>query len=396
MLRRYVTSVYYKPDEFPYSLVKYLPRQVREPVTALLSNRRHPSLEDARVRSIPYIELGNRLVSELPVLSRAVGPLALNSAKNYLFDNYVARFSLEPHDILYACQSVALQQFRVATGVGSILVLESTHVHPRYHQRVLLEEAELAGIPTVESGPLWDRAVAIQIEELDRADHVIALSEFSRQTLVSEGVSANKVVAIPAGVSTAHFYPTVDKKGASDGHFRILFVGTIGLRKGVRYLLEAFKQLALPDAELWLRGSVDPGMERILAHYDGTFHMLPPVPRERLVDYFNAADVFVLPSLLESFGLVVYQALACGVPVITTTSCGAEIEDGKEGFVVDPRDVEALQAALLRLYSDRALRLRMGEQALNKAESCGWDVFGSRAVAFFQQIWNERSSTRRQ
>jgi glycosyltransferase involved in cell wall biosynthesis len=270
------------------------------------------------------------------------------------------------------------------------LVLEETHVHPRYHERILDEEARLLGLKPSETGRSWERSVDRQLEELDLADYVVALSPFAQQTLVAEGVSAQKIVVISPGVAAEHYYPT-RRRGSTDEKqdrpFRILFVGTISARKGVYYLLEAFRQLALPNAELWLLGSIDEGMARILAKYEGMFRLLPPVPRERLHEYYNAADLFVLPSLLESFGLVIYQAMACGLPVIVTTSCGARVQEGREGFVIAPRDIEALKERVVRLYNDRNLLLAMSSCAVAADQQQSWERFRWQVVEFLLRIY---------
>ncbi|MHC5731280.1 MAG: glycosyltransferase family 4 protein, partial [Nostoc sp.] len=123
-----------------------------------------------------------------------------------------------------------------------------------------------------------------------------------------------------------------------DRTFRALFVGRVGVRKGVHYLIKAWEELQLPQAELMLVG-VNEFPETWLSQLPEGVNYIPSVPHTTLNQYYSNANVFVFPSLVEGFGLVLLEAMACGIPVITTThTAGPDIiTDGTEGFIVPIR-----------------------------------------------------------
>lgn len=159
--------------------------------------------------------------------------------------------------------------------------------------------------------------------------------------------------------------------------FRLLFVGQLSQRKGIRYLLEAFRNLHLPGAELVLVGSII-GSGKGLQHYRDVFQHVPNVPRSEVHHWFERADIFVYPSLHEGSALAIYEALACGLPVITTPNSGSVVQDGIQGYIVPIRDVERLKEKILLLYENRELRQEMSRRARLRAEEFTWAAYRQR------------------
>jgi glycosyltransferase involved in cell wall biosynthesis len=104
------------------------------------------------------------------------------------------------------------------------------------------------------------------------------------------------------------------------------------------------------------------------------------VPRADIKKEFLAADVFVLPTIAEGSALVTYEALACGLPVITTPNCGSVVRDGIDGFIVPVRNVEALADAIERVVSDRTLRATLSANARERAKEFTWARYGERLI----------------
>ena len=105
------------------------------------------------------------------------------------------------------------------------------------------------------------------------------------------------------------------------------------------------------------------------------------MPRSQVQEEFHQADIFVLPTLADSFGLVHLEAMACGVPVITTPHCGAVVRDGVDGFIVPIRDAVALADRIQQLLEDRPLRNQMGASAKLRAKEFTWARYGERLLA---------------
>jgi glycosyltransferase involved in cell wall biosynthesis len=178
------------------------------------------------------------------------------------------------------------------------------------------------------------------------------------------------VVIGPYGFPVEEFAP---RPKAPDGKFRVLSVGTHDLRKGTPYLLEAWKRAAIPDAELHLVGPLrlaKPFVDR----YAGLFQHWPHVPKSELGARYATADLLAFPTLGDGFGLVIQEAMCCATPVVTTPCGGGPecIADGVEGWIVPPRDVDALVARLRACAADRDGTARVGRAARARAERWTW------------------------
>lgn len=209
---------------------------------------------------------------------------------------------------------------------------------------------------------------------MELADAVVVSSSYCRQTLLDHGVGEGKISEVPYAADISRFRPAVPRKSQP---FRVLFVGQVSQRKGIKYLLEAFKQLALPNAELLLVGGIA-GLGKGLETYRGLFTHIPSVPYPDLHGYFHLGSIFVLPGLHESGVLAIHEALASGLPVIATPNCGSVVRNGIEGFIVPIRDVEALKEKILLLYENRELREEMSHRARLRAEEFTWAAYRQR------------------
>jgi glycosyltransferase involved in cell wall biosynthesis len=165
-----------------------------------------------------------------------------------------------------------------------------------------------------------------------------------------------------------------------DDRFRVLFVGQLGERKGLSYLLDAYREFRNADTELHLVGDFVKGADVYRAQAP-LFRHTPNVPQADLPAVCAAADVFVLPSLVEGMPLAVLEAMACGLPVVATPRGAADVvRDGVDGFIVPPGDSGAIRARLEQLYRDSALRASMGRNARQRAEQWSWQRYASAAA----------------
>ena len=256
---------------------------------------------------------------------------------------------------------------RRAKSEGSVVLIEPVNQHIEAALAIVEEEREALGLKPI--GGL-SRVELRQMEETAASDFLLAPSRIVRDSFVKRGYDARKTAVLHYGVDTDRFRPLEGRNELPAGRpFRVICVAQISVRKGHVYLLEAWKRLALPNSELLLIGAVSHEMEAILERYRGLFQHISGVANARLRDYYGRASVFVLPSLEDGCAIVCAEAMACGVPVITTSSNGSSeiIDHGKDGFVVPARSSEAIAECLERLYRDEELRQEMSVAALAKA-----------------------------
>lgn len=297
----------------------------------------------------------------------------------------VATEHLTDERAVVASWSCAEPVFRKAKTRGALCVLNYSLAHHRFTRRYLLEESarQPAFADTLNSHdrPAWQER---QLDaEIDLADRILVGSSFVRDTFITEGVPAEKLMVIPYGADTQLFEPLEQEKPDGEG-LRLLFVGQIGQRKGISYLLEAARRTASYGDSLTLVGQIQ-GNGQALAPYRDHFRHVPHVPRTELREIYRQADVFVFPTLVEGMPLVVLEAMASGLPVITTPNGPGDIvRDGVDGFLVPPRNVDLITERLHQLRCDPDLRREMGRNARIRAQEFTWDAYRSKTVTALQ------------
>jgi glycosyltransferase involved in cell wall biosynthesis len=212
-------------------------------------------------------------------------------------------------------------------------------------------------------------------EEYALADLILVLSEKAAETFRVAGFPDEKLFMLPRGADIERFTP-----GAQPSIFRAIFTGALIQRKGVHWLLEAWHRLALKDAELALVGRVHDEIKPFLDRFPSpTIKLAGFVSRTE--DYYRESSVHIFPSRCEGSAKVTYDAAACGLPQITTRESGDVVVDGLNGIVVPCGDVDALCAAIERMYLSPALRAEMGRAGRARVvENFTWDHYRGRLV----------------
>ena len=263
---------------------------------------------------------------------------------------------------------------------GSVVLGEPVNTRPRELVELIDDERRQLGLEPIGRLQTWQQQIE---EETLACDRLLVASRFIGDSFVRAGFAADRIEVVPYGVDLTRFTPPERRE---DGIFRVLCVGQVSPRKGQVHLLEAWKQAALPNAELVLVGAVHAGMESVLSRYAGTFRHVERVPNSELREWYGRASAFVLPSIEDGFGVVVGEALACGLPVVVTENTGAAetVDDGVDGFVVPIRSPVAIAERLTTLHADRDLRDRMGRAAGTKAGTLSWERYAERICALYR------------
>ncbi|HID86390.1 MAG TPA: glycosyltransferase family 1 protein [Anaerolineae bacterium] len=236
----------------------------------------------------------------------------------------------------------------------------------------------------------------------ERLDGRIAVSEAALDTVAR--YFPGEYTIIPNGIDVERFGgPSVEPLPRyMDGKLNILFVGRLEKRKGFRYLLRAFPYVkaALPQARLLVVGAYDKDDKKPFVRY-ARRHRLRDVkfigyaPAEEIPRYYRTAHLFCAPSTgFESFGIVLLEAMASGVPIVASDIPGYRcvLTHGREGLLVEPESERALAEAIIRLLRDPDLCQWMGQQGRAKACQYSWEKIARRVLDYYEELLVRRRS----
>jgi D-inositol-3-phosphate glycosyltransferase len=253
----------------------------------------------------------------------------------------------------------------------------------------------LARVKAETGDPEPQRRIDAEAEVVGCSDVILANSvEEVAQLETLYGADPRRIEIVPPGVEHAFFSPG-DRRGARHAlglgdHPVLLFVGRIQPLKGLPIAVGALAQLHRPDAELVVVGGPsgadgDQELQHVLelADHLGVRHQIrfvPPQPHHLLSTYYRAADVVLVPSRSESFGLVALEAAACGIPVVAAAVGGLRtlVDDGRTGFLVEQREPHAFATAVRRLLADPAFAAQVGANAAAHAKQFTWSTAAAR------------------
>ena len=384
-LHEIITAIAYNPKAAsPY--LNLLPELLKKPLTSELGRRTWIAPNGVNIRTYPWQEI-IRIALSKTGLSRRLG-FGAQGPVDWVYasiDRYVAQHHLKVIDAVYAYEDGAAATFHAAKQQGILCLYDLPIAFYRTSRQIQTEEAqrfpELASALQAVQEPAWK--IERKEQEIQLADRIFVPSSFVQKSLEDAGIKPEKISAIPFGAPIDYFQP----KPKTDKQFRVLFVGRVGARKGVHYLLQAWQQLNLPKAELMLVG-INEFPAGYLEQYADQIRYLNCVPHASLNDYYTQANVLVLPTLVEGLPLVILEAMACGIPVITTPNAGVSeiVANGREGFIIPIRDVEAIKEKLEWCYNHPAELAEMGKAARQKAEQLTWKLYRQRLASDVQQL----------
>jgi alpha-maltose-1-phosphate synthase len=311
----------------------------------------------------------------------------LGYANTILFDEWLNRQLPDTGiDALIALSGAGLKTGKRLQQQGAVFLCDRGSTHQRYQERLVKEEYRHWGVDLHVSktlDALYEREVAMY----EAADAITVPSGFAARSFIEWGISKDKVHVIPYGVRLEKFHPIAEP---SSDTFEVLFVGQVGLRKGIPYLLQAFAGVRHPRKKLRVVGSIQPHIREVLKQMpQDHVEFLGPQPQAEVARHMSSSHVMVLPSVEEGLALVLGQAMACGCPVIASTNTGAEdlLNDGVEGFIVPIRDPDVLRVRIQELADDPPLQRRMSEAALMRVQNLGgWQEYGDRWVSLLERL----------
>lgn len=265
------------------------------------------------------------------------------------FCELVLEHDLTGADAVYAFNSAALELLRAVREAGRTTILDQTIV-PREVERRILDE-ERTRWPGWELEPQQDEYLdqycARERGEWESADLILCGSDFVREGIAACDGPVERCAVVPFGADAAF---TVQARPPNDGPLRVLTVGTVCLRKGAPYVLEAARRTkGIATYRMVGPIAVTPQAEAALRQH---LELTGAVPRSQIVDHYRWADVFLLPSLCEGSPNAIYEALATGLPVICTPNAGSVVHDGVNGYILPTRSAEGLSERIELLHRD--------------------------------------------
>lgn len=309
--------------------------------------------------------------------------------RNLAISKYASN-ALSGEKIVVASAGCAYHVFKRAKEIDAICILNASFAHHRYATEHLLMECKRTPLYSKSMNghnfPAW--LLDIMDVEISLADYILVGSSFVKISFEKQDIPAEKIFVLPYGVDTELYTNSIDRKTSDSNSFNILFVGQITQRKGISYLIEVFDKIcvAKKNVSLTMVGSIPFGF-KIPEGGRKNFRVIPHAPKKDLVKLYADADVFLFPTLMEGMPIVVLEAMACGLPVITSNMGPDEVvRDGLDGFIVDPRNIEMMVDKLTLLIENQALKELMGKNARERAVSFNWERYQSTGIEIINKL----------
>jgi glycosyltransferase involved in cell wall biosynthesis len=360
-------------------LARLIPSSWHPAALRRLLNRREDELPGEKVTAFNL--LGYRYARALQKTGDPNELFAIHKKFGDLFCREVLRRNGCRGDAIWAFQGAALPLFEKAKPWGLKCFYEQFIAPEAIMHPLLQEEHDLW--PEWEGSYPADSRLHQEVGKIEEqvwslADLVTCASEFVRQGLVSQGVAPEKIRVVPYGVKVSNYGAP---RQPWDGRrpLRLLFVGGVTVRKGVQYLSEALSRLHSSKIEARVVGpvSLSPAAQ---AQVRRVAELTGQVPRHEVRRHYAWADLFVFPSICEGSATVCYEALASGLPVITTPNAGSVVRDGVDGFIVPIRDAVALAEKIALLSHDVAVIKEMSQNAVKRARYFSWEQYNKRLI----------------
>jgi glycosyltransferase involved in cell wall biosynthesis len=293
--------------------------------------------------------------------------------------------------IYYRTQGYETTQRIHRSGSPTLCIMEEVNSHVDVCDGLMRAELKHIGLDSSQHEKFPDHT--LRLKAYEESDLILCPSVFVLNSFLAKGFSPERLIKFNYGFPPIENVADKANKLA-DGTFRVLYVGQLHYRKGLRYAIDAFRQLKHPKKEFVIVGPKTQitGLEQTRIP-DGVV-FTGPLKGEALSEQYRRATVFVLPSIEDGFGLVVGEAMSFGLPVLITTNTGASdvVNDGVEGYVVPPGDERALAERLQQMADDNELMNRLSATALQTAWKLGsWETIAKRLVSELTEILANRS-----
>ncbi len=316
------------------------------------------------------------------ILTRAAGKLDLTDRFEELshvsFGRWAAReIRKEQWDVAIAFSGVAEEMLRLPTSIVRLRIVKRCSSHIRLQDRLLSEESGRAGYP-IPRPSAW--MIAREEREYAVADRVMTVSTFTHNSFRGEGFPEERLCMLPLAVETKRFRPPEPvvaeraRRIRAGDPLRILYVGSLSLRKGIIDLCQLIEQSHGEPFLFRAVGEVPPESKKLLADLERGLEVIPRQPQFELPSFYAWGDLFVFPTIEDGFPVVLAQAGASGLPILTTPNgAGTDlIREGETGWVLPIRTPEAFLERLQWCDAHRDDLASMAERIYHEFHPRDW------------------------
>ena len=322
-----------------------------------------------------------------------------NVFKDNLFDSWLSRNidQINGADIFVGWTNYFLKSLPQIKKTGAKIIAESGSCHILYQAKLLAEEYDKWGLyyPAI-----CEENISKMVQEYEQADYIMTISDFVYQSFLKEGICKDKLLKVSCGIDVEFFLQkNREKEIKGDGKFRVICVGLMCLRKGIQYLLKAWNKLNLPQSktELLLVGNLQNDLKAVLKNIEIKKNVVfyGSVNKDKLAELYKNSSLFVLPSVEDGFGMVIGEAMACGLPVICTDhTAGTDlIQNGKQGFVVPSRNIDILAEKILWCYKNKQESELLGKDGKERIKTFSWNNYGENVFQVYKKILYDKNKS---
>ncbi|MEQ1885601.1 MAG: glycosyltransferase family 4 protein [Bryobacteraceae bacterium] len=365
-------------DFWAPSVFRSVPKALHNATLRRMADRHHAQLPPEKVCALTRLGMEYRWR-----LSRAH-----NRAQQYaVYEEMGTRFAAAAsayltsgQDAFFGYSNASLETIHAANRLGLWTVVDQIDPAKTEFDLVTEEHKRFPALAPPMSEPPESYFRRIR-SEWDASDAIVVNSDWSRVALIEQGVEPEKLHVVPLA-----YEPTSEAEPRSEMRnvLKILWVGTMCLRKGLPYALAAAARLTKAPVQFTFAGPLE--VNSAALNLPSNCEYVGAVPRSETVRLYQQHDVFLFPTLSDGFGLTQLEAMSYGLPVIATPCCASVVENGESGFVIEPRDPDAIVTAIERFLSDASLLPAMSAAALRRSRDFStaavWSVL---STAFHRQ-----------
>jgi hypothetical protein len=347
------------------------------------AERSHPELDPARITISPRLTLRHARARR-----RFPSAEAFYAWESEDTGNWISRQGFSPANALFGfVRNVSASLCARARDSGLKVVVDqmiATALEEARQERLQSERFPQFAPPGPPAAPTTaaPKLLTIERETWSAADAITCASDYVKTSLVAQGIPPDRVHVHPYPIDASH-YPFVDRTSRS-GPVTVGFVGLLGLRKGTPYLLAVADKLKAKNLKFSLVGNCS--IDRSRLSLAPNVELVGPVPRSEIANHLARFDLFFFPSTCEGSPGAVMEAMATGLPVVTTPNSGTVVRHNTDGFIHPYDDIDALASSIDNLATDASLRHQMSQNARTRAESFNLDAYGQQLSTLFSSL----------